>query len=120
VLGEARMGKTQLVTDLARVCQPVLLVGACPGDERVVYAVIARALRQLAREHLAALEAGVRKELARLLPELGEAEPLRSDAERARFYNAVAAELAAEPSRSAPRAHLCDGVVTLDLLQTSA
>ncbi|HXF45739.1 MAG TPA: AAA family ATPase [Burkholderiaceae bacterium] len=96
VLGEAGMGKTRLVTDLAQVRQPVLLVGARPGDERVVYALIARLLRQLARERIAALEAGVRKELARLLPELGEAEPIRSDAERARFYNAVAAALAAQ------------------------
>lgn len=96
VLGEAGMGKTRLVTDLAHVRQPVPLVGARPGDERVVYAVIARLLRQVARERLAALEASVRKELARLLPELGEAEPIRSDAERARFYNAVAAALAAQ------------------------
>lgn len=96
VLGEAGMGKTRLVTDLAHVRQPVLLVGARPGDERVVYAVIARLLRQISRERLSALQAGVRKELARLLPELGEAEPIRSDAERARFYNAVAAALAAQ------------------------
>ncbi|MCX8114916.1 MAG: AAA family ATPase [Burkholderiaceae bacterium] len=96
VLGEAGMGKTRLVTDLVRVRQPALLVGARPGDERVVYAVIARLLRQLARERVAALEKGIRKELARLLPELGEAEPIRSDAERARFYNAVAAALAAQ------------------------
>jgi predicted ATPase len=101
VLGDAGMGKTRLVTDLARVCQPVLLVGARPGDERVEYAVIARALRQIARERLSALEAGVRKELARLLPELGNAEPIRSDEERARFYSAVAAELAAKPVRTA-------------------
>lgn len=96
VLGEAGMGKTRLVTDFARARGRVLIVSARPGDERVVYALIARLLRQLPREALAALGASVRSELARLLPEFGQADPIRSEADRARFYNAVAAALAAQ------------------------
>lgn len=96
LLGEAGMGKTRLASDFARARGGVLLVAARPGDERVVYALVARLLRQLPRESLAALDASLRAELARLLPELGQAEPIRSEADRARFYNAVAAALAAQ------------------------
>lgn len=96
VLGEAGMGKTRLATDFARARGRVRLVAARPGDARVVYALIARLLRQLPREALSALDAPVRAELARLLPEFGQAEPIRSQADRARFYNAVAAALAAQ------------------------
>lgn len=93
VLGDAGMGKTRLVSDFARAHGQMVVVNARPGDERVVYAGISRLLRQLPRERLAALDAGIRKELARLLPEFGDAEPIRSDAERTRFFNAVAAAL---------------------------
>jgi tetratricopeptide (TPR) repeat protein len=96
VLGEAGLGKTRLLTDFARAAGGTLVVSARPGDERVVYAVTTRLLRQLPRDALANLDAGLRKELARLLPELGEAEPIRSEAERTRFFNAVAVALAAE------------------------
>ncbi|MCS7100070.1 MAG: AAA family ATPase, partial [Burkholderiaceae bacterium] len=95
VLGEAGMGKTRLVTDFARARNGVVVTSARPGDERVVYALVARLLRQLPREPLAALDAAVRTELARLLPEFGAAEPIRTEADRARFFNAVAAALAA-------------------------
>jgi DNA-binding SARP family transcriptional activator len=108
VLGEAGLGKTRLVTDLARSQGGAVLVSARPGDERVVYAVTTRLLRQLPRDTLAALDGSVRKELARLLPECGDAEPIRSDTERSRFFNAVAAAL--DASRTAVR-----GVVIDDL-----
>jgi DNA-binding SARP family transcriptional activator len=93
VLGEAGMGKTRLVTDFARARGPVAVASARPGDERVVYALATRLLRQLPREALAAADAAVRRELARLLPEYGDAEPIRSEQERARFYNALSAVL---------------------------
>ena len=98
VLGEAGLGKTRLVTDFARAHGGALDVSARPGDERAVYAVARRLLRQVPRERFAALDASVRRELARLLPELGEAEPIRSAAERSRFYNAVGAVLHADGS----------------------
>ena len=108
VLGEAGMGKTRLLTDFARSCTNALVARARPGDDRVVYSVVSRLLRQFEREHLAALEVGIRRELARLLPELGDAEPIRSEAERARFFNAVAAALQAQ------RPHLA-GLIVDDL-----
>lgn len=95
VLGEAGLGKTRLVTDFARSRGPALVAAARPGDERVVYALTVRLLRQLPPESLRDLPPSVRKELARLLPELGEGEPIRTDAERARFFNAIGATLAA-------------------------
>jgi DNA-binding SARP family transcriptional activator len=76
VLGEAGMGKTRLVSDFARARGAVAVVAARPGDERVVYALATRLLRQLPREALTTLNGPVRRELARLLPELGEAAPI--------------------------------------------
>ena len=93
VLGEAGMGKTRLVTDFARERGRVAVVSARPGDERVVYALATRLLRYLPREAVAGADPAVRAELARLLPEYGSAEPLRSEADRARFCNAVGAVL---------------------------
>jgi DNA-binding SARP family transcriptional activator len=95
VLGEAGLGKTRLVTDFARSRGPALVAAARPGDARVVYALTVRLLRQLPPECLRDLAPSVRKELARLLPELGEAAPILTEAERARFFNAVGAALAA-------------------------
>ena len=95
VLGEAGLGKTRLVGDVARARGNFVVVTARPGDERVVYAAIARLLRQLPRDSLTSLEASVRAELARLLPEFGTASAIASEAERARFFNAVAAAVAA-------------------------
>jgi tetratricopeptide (TPR) repeat protein len=83
------MGKTRLVTDFARSRGATLVVGARPGDERVVYATASRLLRQLPRSALDALAPGVRAELAQLLPELGPAAGWGSDAQRTRFFNAV-------------------------------
>lgn len=108
VLGEAGLGKTRLVTDFARARGGVIVTAARPGDERVVYALAARLLRQLPREALDSLDGAVRAELARLLPEFGAAAPIESDAGRARFFNAVAAALAAATARTA-------GIVVEDL-----
>ena len=108
VLGEAGLGKSRLVGDFAHARGGVLPLSARPGDERVVYAVVTRLLRQLPREALRELDAPLRRELARLLPEFGEAAPLQSDAERVRFFNAIAAVLHAMPQRVA-------GVVVDDL-----
>ncbi len=108
VVGEAGMGKTRLVTDFAKAHVGVVTVAARPGDDRVVYTVVTRLLRQIPRGVLAGLEASVRKELARLLPEFGEASPIASEAERSRFFNAIVAVL------RAARGHV-EGVVVDDL-----
>ncbi len=71
ITGEAGMGKSRLATDFARARGAALTVSARPGDERVVYASFSRLLRELPGATLHALEAPLRKELARLLPELG-------------------------------------------------
>lgn len=90
VLGEAGMGKTRLATDFAAAQGRTLVSGARPGDQGVVYAAVSRLLRALPRESFDTLAPGVRGELARLLPELGEAPPADGEAARARLFNAVA------------------------------
>jgi DNA-binding SARP family transcriptional activator/tetratricopeptide (TPR) repeat protein len=91
VTGEAGMGKTRLCTDFAASRLRVLASGGRPGDERVVYATLSRLLRALPRAALDALDPSSRRDLARLLPELGPAEALLDDIGRTRFFNAVVA-----------------------------
>ena len=94
VTGEAGMGKTRLTSDFALARGRVLVVGARPGDARVVYASMSRLLRQLPRQGLERLDPSLRRELARLLPELGEADAMATPEARTRFFNAIAATLA--------------------------
>ncbi len=93
--GEGGLGKSRLLGDLAAglpVPERVHL-GARPGDAGLPFALLSRLLRALLeRVPAAGLAAGVRAELARLLPELGDAPPAGSD--RTRFVNAVQALLA--------------------------
>ncbi|MEO8835690.1 MAG: AAA family ATPase, partial [Caldimonas sp.] len=96
LIGEAGLGKTRLASDFAAARGRALAAGARPGDERVVYASASRLLRQLPRSTIDALPHALRAELARLLPELGEAAPIASAEERTRFFNAVAAVLSAD------------------------
>ena len=93
VVGEGGMGKSRLVADFARARGRTLLVSARPGDERVVYASASRLLRALPGGAVRAFDAPLRKALAWLLPELGDALPVSGDDGRARFFNAVSAAL---------------------------
>jgi DNA-binding SARP family transcriptional activator len=99
VLGEAGLGKTRLVTDFARAHGRTLFAGARPGDARVIYASASRLLRGLPVAAVAALGDSSKRELARLLPELGEPAAVAAmadratDTERTRFFNAVASVL---------------------------
>ncbi|MFO1311399.1 MAG: AAA family ATPase [Burkholderiales bacterium] len=93
LLGEAGAGKSRFAGDFARMHGRVVMVSARPGDERVVYAVAARLLRQLPRDARDALDVSLRRELARLLPEHGEADAIESNADRSRFFSAIAAVL---------------------------
>jgi DNA-binding SARP family transcriptional activator len=92
--GDAGLGKTRLAGDFA-AAHAAVMAGARPGDERVAYASVSRLLRALPAAHLRGLDAGVRQELARLLPELDELAPARAPAlqggaAQARFFNAAA------------------------------
>ncbi|MES2957222.1 MAG: BTAD domain-containing putative transcriptional regulator [Pseudomonadota bacterium] len=91
VEGEAGVGKSRLAIDVASAHGPYALARCRPGDGELPYASLTRALRALAGPQLAQLPAWVGHELARLMPELGIGPPpIRSDEERARFFEACA------------------------------
>ncbi|MFD4831963.1 helix-turn-helix transcriptional regulator, partial [Streptomyces uncialis] len=79
--GEAGVGKTRLIEEFARAARArdaVVVIGGCIeiGAEGLPFAPFSTALRALRRhlpDELAAAAAGQEEELARLLPELGEA-----------------------------------------------
>jgi len=90
--GEGGMGKSRLAGDFAAARGVAVTAGARPGDERSPYAAFSRLLRALPARVWPALAEPLRRELARLLPELGDAPPpLQGDPPRTRFFNAVAA-----------------------------
>lgn len=93
VTGEGGMGKSRLVGDFARARGRTLVVGARPGDERVVYASVSRLLRALPAEALRGFDVPSRRTLAWLLPELGESPGAPDGDGRTRFFNAVTALL---------------------------
>ena len=90
---EGGMGKSRLLGDFAaargQAQGRVLLFGARPGDRLLPYALLGRCLRGLVAWPGLTLAPGVRGELARLLPELGDAAALTEGADRTRFVNAV-------------------------------
>src|SRR5215470_11138208 len=83
VAGEAGVGKTRLVEELAgRACarDAVVVIGGCVeiGAEGLPFAPFSTALRSLRRrlpDELAAAARGQEAELARILPETGPSEP---------------------------------------------
>ena len=90
VAGESGVGKSRMVAEFARRTRDSgarVAIGECVelGEEELPYAPIVSVLRSLARDGdavLDALPAGVRAELATLLPELGDGaggEPLRAN-----------------------------------------
>ncbi|MHB9858862.1 helix-turn-helix transcriptional regulator [Streptomyces sp. YIM S03343] len=97
--GEAGVGKTRLIEEFATAaCRAgaVVALGGCVeiGADGLPFAPFSTALRALRRAlpaELAAAAAGQEEELARLLPELGEAGPGRHDEEgMARLYELTA------------------------------
>lgn len=90
--GEGGMGKSRLAGDFAAAHGVSVAAGARPGDARSPYAAFSRLLRALPGPVWPTLAPPLRRELSRLLPELGEAPPaLQGDTQRTRFFNAVAA-----------------------------
>ncbi|MFI1365103.1 helix-turn-helix transcriptional regulator [Streptomyces griseochromogenes] len=84
--GEAGVGKTRLVEEFAVAARPdaVVAVGGCveigaDGLPFAPFSTALRALREALPEEFAAAGAGQEEELARLLPELGEATAGRHD-----------------------------------------
>jgi DNA-binding SARP family transcriptional activator/tetratricopeptide (TPR) repeat protein len=90
--GEPGTGKTRLMMDFLTSKLPresILYLQARPGDAAIAYSSHARNYRQMLEQFRPDLEPWVRRELARMLPELGETpEPIRSEDDKLRFYQA--------------------------------
>ena len=118
--GEGGLGKSRLLADFAASLGPaVITVCARPGDSLLPYALLSRLLRALLRGGLQPQDS-VRRELARLLPELGDADTAQSATERTRFVNAVEATLEQAAAQGVAGVlvddlHLADGA-TAELL----
>ncbi|MFP2905614.1 AAA family ATPase, partial [Pyxidicoccus sp. 3LFB2] len=91
--GEPGVGKTRLAHDFAASRGTHFVLEARPGEQNVPYASHVRLVRQLlARMPEPKLEPWVRRELARLLPDLagpeGPPPPMTDEADRSRFLEA--------------------------------
>ena len=92
--GEPGMGKSRLLADLVQTAPgATLLVTARPGDAAAPYAVLARCVRSLMKDFGLAPAANQRRMLARLLPELGDAEPMAHEDDLARLTHALSSLL---------------------------
>lgn len=91
VLGVGGMGKTRLVSDFVGIRREGIVAGARPGDAFAPYSLLVRLVRLLAASAHYEFPGGLRGELARLLPELGRAPPVRGAADRVRLAAAVEA-----------------------------
>ncbi len=92
--GEAGIGKSRLVGDLAQAEPGVVLVTARPGDAGVADAMVARLLRAVLAAHALTTSAERQRALAWLLPELGEPAALAGSALRLALQRAIEATLA--------------------------
>lgn len=91
--GPPGIGKTRLALDFARPRGRVMVLDSRPGDATVPFASQARAVRQVLETWPDLdLPAWVRRELARMIPELGEEggrpPPIDGEVERLRFFEA--------------------------------
>jgi DNA-binding SARP family transcriptional activator len=107
LLGEAGLGKTRLLGELAAATPGAVHVQARPGDAAVPYGSLARVLRALIERVPAALDTAPRRELARVLPELGEVAPGLSETQRPALQRAVSVLIEAA-SRTGVSALLID------------
>jgi DNA-binding SARP family transcriptional activator len=120
--GEAGIGKSRLVGDLAQAEPGVVLAKARPGDAGVADAVAARLLRAVFAAHAVVHSPERRQALALLLPEFGAPAPLAGAAQRLALQRAVDASLI-DAMALGLRALVIDDLhfadaASLDLLQT--
>ena len=93
LLGEAGMGKSRLIAEIARDRHLAIVQGR-PGDAGIPYATLARLLRKALPQATQAIAPDQQRELARLLPELAPAVPLPAEGQRLVLQNAVRQVLA--------------------------
>lgn len=123
LLGEAGLGKTRLLSEFAAQHSGCVGAQARPGDAGVPFALLARLLR-------AVLEAGAkvdpgdetRRELARLLPELGSGLAIGGEGQRLLLQRAVERTLALAAAAGVERVlvddlHFADAA-SLEMLQS--
>jgi DNA-binding SARP family transcriptional activator len=92
--GEPGVGKSRLLKDFLESKGAYTFFEGRPGDSGVPYITQSRILRQVLNLYEVTLEPWQRKELSRLLPELGDTpEPLTSETDQLRFYEAQAVVL---------------------------
>lgn len=104
VQGEAGMGKTRLLEEFSAGRPGALKVQARPGDAGVPFALLARLLRALRERCDIATDEPTRRELARVLPELGASAPTAGEGQRLLLQRAlerVLLQAAAAPEREA-------------------
>lgn len=109
VSGPPGVGKSRLLREFLDSKGEVLCFDSRPGDHAVPFMSVARAHRQLLAQFAdVPLEAWVRAELARVLPELGPSpEGLHSEADKLRFYEAQA-QFVASALRDRPHIIMMD------------
>ena len=93
LLGEAGIGKSRLLQELAAVHKGVVMVQARPGDAGIACALLARLLRAVIAAQGLSLRPDRRQELALVLPELGAAVDVAGAAQRLLLQRAVDATL---------------------------
>jgi DNA-binding SARP family transcriptional activator len=93
VSGEPGSGKSRLMREFLTAHGAFVTLENRPGDANVPYSSLARHLRVLLKFAPITLPAWVNAELARILPELGEAPEISSEQGKLRFMQAVAAAL---------------------------
>lgn len=115
VSGEPGSGRSRLMLDFAASKGNFLLLEGRPGDRDVPYATHARTYRQTLEAYPDLdLPPWVRRELARMIPELGEAPgPITSESEKLHFYEAKAEVLRRIAAR-APLILLTDDLQFVD------
>jgi DNA-binding SARP family transcriptional activator/exonuclease VII small subunit len=93
VSGEPGSGKSRLMREFLTAHGAFVTLENRPGDANVPYSSLARHLRVLLKSTPITLPAWVNAELARILPELGEAPEISSEQGKLRFMQAVAEAL---------------------------